>query len=354
MSGSGTTYKAAVIGVGKKDRPCDAGGYKMGYSHGKAYVDSGRCEIVACADIVQENADVFAATFNVPNTYLDYREMIEKEALDIVSICVWPHLHGQMTVDCAEAGVKAVHCEKPMALTWGESRKMAAICEAKGTRLTFNHQRRFGKPFRQARDLVQAGEIGELVRLESGAGCIYDTGTHVIDGMGMLNGEAEAEWVIGQVDVSQGAKIFGVPAETHGLYAWKYANGVHGIYGVGEPGKAFGLWMRAVGTEGVIELGQFGKQTLRIRRCSAPDWEVIDTQGENLHGPGYFVRAIHDVVRALDDGSESELCARNALKTTEIIFASYESSRRRGLVRLPLEIEDNPLVAMLESGTFRL
>jgi len=55
-------------------------------------------------------------------------------------------------------------------------------------------------------------------------------------------------------------------------------------------------------------------------------------------------------VDALLTHREPELSARRALNATEIIFACYESSRRRALVILPLDIEDNPLVEMIKSG----
>jgi hypothetical protein len=60
--------------------------------------------------------------------------------------------------------------------------------------------------------------------------------------------------------------------------------------------------------------------------------------------------AILDLVDALKTGREPQLSARKALQATELIFATYESSRRRGRVDLPLEIEDSPFLSMLESG----
>jgi predicted dehydrogenase len=80
------------------------------------------------------------------------------------------------------------------------------------------------------------------------------------------------------------------------------------------------------------------------------DWEVVDTGGETLHGPGFYERAIAEVIDALRSGRESDLSARRALNATEIIFAIYESSRRRGRVDLPLTIADNPLAAMVDAG----
>ena len=59
---------------------------------------------------------------------------------------------------------------------------------------------------------------------------------------------------------------------------------------------------------------------------------------------------ILDSIDAFLDGREPELSSRKALMATELIFATYESARRRARVHLPLEIDDSPLLSMLESG----
>ena len=64
----------------------------------------------------------------------------------------------------------------------------------------------------------------------------------------------------------------------------------------------------------------------------------------------FIERAIADAVRGLETGEEPELSGRGALRSTEVIFAGWESARRRGRVDLPLDIEDNPLVAMVDAG----
>jgi pimeloyl-ACP methyl ester carboxylesterase len=57
-----------------------------------------------------------------------------------------------------------------------------------------------------------------------------------------------------------------------------------------------------------------------------------------------------DLIDALKTGREPELSGHRALQATELIFATYESSRRRARVELPLDIEDSPLLSMLNNG----
>jgi predicted dehydrogenase len=345
--------RVGVIGTGRKKERPDAQGFFMAYQHAAGYLAlPEQCELVACADIVRENAEAFAAANGIPESgiYLDYHTMLAEAKLDMVSICTWPHLHQPMVIAAALAGVRAIHCEKPMADTWAGARLMAQECARRGVQLTFNHMRRFGKPYTGARDLLKSGAIGDLVRVEVGCpGDVFDTGTHWIDMCGMYVGEQPAEWVIGQVDYRTERRIFGMHGETQALAQWHYASGIFGVLASGAGLGGVGVSHRLVGTSGVIEVGVPGGPLLRVRRDGA-GWEAIDTGNETLHGPGYHQRGIADAVDALLSGREPELSARRALNATEIIFAIYESSRRRARIDLPLTIADHPLVSMVEAG----
>jgi len=349
------TYRVGFIGTGKKPVKAGPQGYGMAHQHAAAYKALESCEIVACADISEENARAFQELFGVDRIYTDYREMLEKETLDIVSVCTWPALHEQMVVDASQSGVKAIHCEKPMADTWAGAKSMVEVCKANGTLLTFNHQRRFGIPFRQAKRLLDEGAIGALQRVEFSFGNLYDYGSHNFDMSNYFNDEHRAVWAIAQIDYRNQNLVFGAHNENQAFALWQYENGV---YGMASTGKGTGLIKchnRLVGSEGVIEVGAVGDgdekpPVLRYRRPGDAEWQVVDCGNEGVHGPGYIERAIADVVRALGDGQPSELNGENALKATEIIFACWESARRRGRVDLPLDIEDNPLEEMVRSG----
>jgi hypothetical protein len=68
----------------------------------------------------------------------------------------------------------------------------------------------------------------------------------------------------------------------------------------------------------------------------------------------YTERAIAEVVGALEASRPPEIGGRAALRSTELIFASWESARRRARIDLPLDIDDNPLESMVESGELTL
>lgn len=125
-------YRVGIIGCGRPRGQEGSTGYGMSHSHAEGYEASPDAEIVALADINLDNARAFQSEHGGDQLYADYHEMLADANLDIVSICTWPHLHAKMVIAACEAGVKAVHCEKPMAPTWGEARRMGEAAEACG------------------------------------------------------------------------------------------------------------------------------------------------------------------------------------------------------------------------------
>src|SRR5207247_11376975 len=142
---------------------------------------SGQITVVGLAVINHDSARAFQAEHGGERIYANYQEMLAREQLDIVSICTWPHHHAPMVIAAAEAGVKAIHCEKPMAPSYAEALRMVDTCQAHGTQLTINHQRRFAAPFHAARDILRSGTIGQLQRLEGPCANLCDWGTHWVD-----------------------------------------------------------------------------------------------------------------------------------------------------------------------------
>jgi UDP-N-acetylglucosamine 3-dehydrogenase len=340
-----TKFRVGIIGCGKPWRSDGATGFGMSHRHVEAYQSTGDTELIALSDIVEENAKAFQERHGGERIYTDYQEMLAKEQLDIVSVCTWPHLHAPMVIACAEAGVKAVHCEKPMATTYGDAKAMVEACDKSGTQLTFNHQRRFNLPFRKAKEIIDGGEIGELLRLEATCGNLYDWGTHWFDMLFMLNNETPAEWVIGQIDLRDSKPVFGAMVEGQGISHFKFQNGVRGllITGFEAPQTAS---VRAVGSEGILEIAVPNGPQLRILGGGRGSWEEIET-GDTIHSNDAYPRLARDLVDSLREGREPELSGRRALQATELIFATWESSRRRARVELPLDVMDSALLALL-------
>ncbi len=344
-------YRVGIIGCGRPRKTEGATGFGMAHRHAMGYAASPHTEIVALADISLDNARAFQERHGGDMLYEDYRQMIAEEDLDIVSVCVWPHLHAEMVLTAAEAGLQAIHCEKPIAPTFGEARRMVATCERNRVQLTFNHQRRFASPFRTARTLLKEGAIGALQSIEGRCPDMNDWGSHWFDMMHFYNDETPAEWVLGQIDTTQIREIFGMAHETQGISHIRFQNGVDGLLITSiEPSASPAN--RLLGSEGVIEVGVSQETPIRMCTAQTVGWQNVDPNG-SIHDLDAVQKGIVDLVEALRDKREPELSGQRALRAAELTFATYESSRRRGRVRLPLEIDDSPLLALLNSATHR-
>ena len=334
-----TTYKAGLIGCGGRGR-----------AHAEGYQAADNVAIAACADPIEATRESFAQDFAVANIYDDYRAMLDGEDLDLVSVCTWTGQHRTMVEDAARSGIKAIHCEKPMATTWGDAKALYQACVDNDIMITFCHQRRFGPTFVKAKQLLDDGTIGDLQRLEGTCSNLFDWGTHWFDMFFFYNGDVPAEWVIGQIAVEAESQVFGVPLETSGLSWIRWRNGVEGLLATG--GAALqGPRNRLVGSEGVIEVGGPDRAPIRILRQGAEWQDIEEADLADIVPPGGdTVLSVLDLVACLQSGDEPRLSGRKALQATELIFATYESSRRRGRVQLPLDCDDSALLTMLEDG----
>jgi UDP-N-acetylglucosamine 3-dehydrogenase len=341
-------YRVGIIGCGRPWKSEGATGFGMSHWHAEGYKASPDAQIVALADINLENARAFQELHGGEHLYADYREMLVQEQLDIVSICTWPHLHAEMVTAAAEAGVKAIHSEKPMAPTYGEAQHMVAICEAHGVQLTFNHQRRFGPQFREAREILRSGAIGQLQRMEGTCPNLCDWGTHWFDMLFFYNDETPVDWLIGQIDVREGKSFFGLMHEGQGLSYFRFQNDVFGLMITGH-GAEGTYGNKLIGSEGTIEVRTSREMPLRIWSTGENNWQpvAVDTVRSDLT---WVEDGVLDLIDALKADREPELAGRRALRATELIFATYESSRRRGRVELPLMVEDSPLLDMLSAS----
>jgi len=171
------------------------------YAHIPGYKELGdEVELVACADVNVERARQVAATYGIARAYEEYREMLEREELDAVSICTPNKFHAPATIAALEAGCHVL-CEKPPALSVAEARAMVEAAARAGKVLTFGLHYRFTTEVQAAKRAIDGGEIGHVyaARVDAirrrgipgwgvftnkelqGGGPVIDIGVHMLD-----------------------------------------------------------------------------------------------------------------------------------------------------------------------------
>jgi predicted dehydrogenase len=173
----------------------------MGRTHARGYIACPDAELAAVCDIDPTRLEERSLELGVKKAYLRYREMFEKEHLDAVSVAVPNDLHCPITCDALNAGLHVL-CEKPMARTAREARKMCDVAKRRKRRLMIHFNYRWSPQARVLKDFVDAGELGQIYyartrwlrsrgfpglgtwftdRKRSGGGPLIDLGVHRID-----------------------------------------------------------------------------------------------------------------------------------------------------------------------------
>ncbi len=96
------------------------------------------------------------------NAYREIDDLLADPKVDLIDNCLPPHLHAETTVRALRAG-KHVFCEKPLALTTADCKRMVRVAEQTGRQLLVGHVLPFFPEYRQARKIIDSGKYGKLL-----------------------------------------------------------------------------------------------------------------------------------------------------------------------------------------------
>lgn len=192
--------KVGVIGIGT-----------MGQHHARVYSSPELgCELVAVADVNLGKAREIGNKYGV-KTYTNYKDLINKEEVEAVSIVVPTLMHKKVALDFIKAGT---HCliEKPIAANLEDAREMIKEAERNNVKLAVGHIERFNPAVTKLKEIIDEGILGELIIISTrrvgpfvsrikDVGIIVDSATHDID---------VARYLIGKEPVKVFAKSGGV------------------------------------------------------------------------------------------------------------------------------------------------
>ncbi len=148
--------KVAIIGTGSIAR-----------SHIEAYQSfSERCDIVALCDIYPEKAEAYKEQYHISaQVYEDYKELLQDQQIDLVSVCTPPYTHAFIAIDSLMAG-KNVLVEKPMASSLEECDQMIEAARESGRILSIVAQNRFRSDMAKLKQVLDSGLAGPIVHAQ--------------------------------------------------------------------------------------------------------------------------------------------------------------------------------------------
>lgn len=263
-------------------------------------------------------------------------ELLADAEVTAVYVATEHHRHCEDVVAAAEAG-KHVLCEKPMANSVADCRRMIEACEANGVALQIAYYRRYYPKLIRMKELLDAGAIGQpvnvqvhfgnrvpleqvtprnwrLIAAQSGGGALVDTGSHRLDLLCWMLGEPERVAAFAE---TQELPVTATDLETLLI---RMANGVH--VGTSHSYRAstedrFDIF----GTHGLLSATSVDGASLRLVTDGDEErWEL--PRHTNVHFP-----LIDDFARRLDAGEPSLYTGEDGLQASRIIEAAYESAR---------------------------
>ncbi len=332
------TYRAGIIGLGFIGGGDQVSGDRLGQqvvalegTHREALSNHPRVQLVAGSSRDAGRRERFAQR-TAARSYGDWREMLAAEQLDLVSVASFAPSHAELVVACAESGVRAIFCEKPIATRLTDAERMIAACQAVGSLLVINHNRRFHPHFRQLAVKIVAGELGELtgVWLQWGSGRLGNVGTHFIDAAMMLTGR-QVRAVSATLDPTCRPDCRGPEFCDPGGWAVLRFDGnlMAHVHAPDNP----------TGPAEVIVQGTRGRACIGGGIAEVEIWQGVRDvlPSSPAHAGNPMDQAVREIVAWLDARTPVCCSAEESLRTLEVIIACHAShARQAAWVKLPL------------------
>jgi len=327
-------YRVALVG----------GAGTWGQHYLRAYVEHPECEIVALVDRAVDRARAFADQFGVETVLADIDELFALEVPDVVSAILPVGIAPNVVIACAEAGVKAVSCEKPIATQLSIADEMVRVCREKGVPFGCGTAYWEVPHLIQTAEWVRQGNIGELTGAAipgglpvevSGGGCVQLTMMRLLTGM-------EVEWVEGWVLDPVGR--YNNPDATAPHEIDRPAYGRLGLTGgivceIPAPGEEhISCRVSLTGTNGQVWAN--GPKPVLIQGIGALSSPVQPSFfAEESDASVFTIPVVDRLLRAIENGGEAPCSGHDYRQALEIAIA-LNLSAEQGHKRIELPLKD--------------
>lgn len=324
--------------------------------------------LVAVSDTNEEKARRMAEKTGA-DWYVDYREMLKREDIDIVNILTPSGMHAEMAIEAARAG-KHVIVEKPMDITLEKAKMMIQECRQAGVKLAVISQHRFDPSTVRVKADVEAGKFGDMVLGQAavnwyrtqgyydsgdwrgtwdldGGGALMNQSIHTIDLLQYLMGPVESiqaytatlaherieveDVAVASIRFKNGAlgTITGTTSAYPGLSARLEVFGTHGT-AVIDNDQLTHQYLRAADEQGAMygggEAVNLAAQESAVDGIGAADPAAINGYAHRLQ--------ILDMMDAIREDREPLVNGEEGLKPLEIILAIYKSAQTRATITI--------------------
>ncbi len=322
-------------------------------------------ELIAAASPTREHVEKFAADFEIPNVYTDYRAMLERDDLDLIIVGAPNDLHCEMVCNAAQAG-KHIVVEKPFCLNLAEADRMIDTCAKNRIKLMYAEELCFTPKYVRLKQLADEGALGDLILVKqserhdgphaphfwdvkrSGGGVMMDMGCHAIEFF---------RWIVGR-----GVKVQSIYADmgtyVHGdktrgddntIFILKFENGVTAMAEeswvkkggmddraeiIGSKGNAFANLLQG---NAILTYSDSGYGYAVEKGGATQGWSFTIYEEAWNYG---FPQEMQHFVNCVRDDSTPEVTGEDGKAVLEIIFAAYASAASGRTIELPYASDD--------------
>jgi predicted dehydrogenase len=352
-----TIYRAAIIGLGDIGTSGELLGTANGHlrtiygrlSHAGALHDHPRVALVAGSSRDHRRRARFQKRWAVENVYADWRELLDREQIDILCVSTNTPSHAEIVIQAAQSGVMAIFAEKPMATCLSDADAMVKACEDHGVELAINHTRRWDPTYQRVRELIKNGAIGQLSHIDCqwASGRLACLGTHFFDIIAWV-ADATVKSVIGVLDDSNTPDPGGPEYRDPGGYGViLFDNGVKAFIDASE-NLRLPSSLRFTGDQGEILIANEGGRTelWTLDEAGFGDGGMAMRQFPIAPRTQYpMLAAVDEIVQVLDGTLEhGRSLGRDGIAALEIVIGFHVSSRQNSQpAKLPLADSDRTL-----------
>jgi predicted dehydrogenase len=351
--------------------------------HGLAYraiplqygLPAGTVNIVGIADVNAKAAETAASELDCKFWTTDYQELLQRQDVNVIDVCVPNVLHEEIILNAAAAG-KHIFCEKPLAMNVEQGKRILAAVEAAGVKHQLNFNFRFYPAINRARQLIDDGFLGRVFSFRAcfyrssyinpdkplswrlskeiaGSGALFDLGSHILDLVYYLLGDfgsvqATMDTLIKERPIAAGSSEKGpVDVDDIVLMQTRMADNTLGSVEISRMGTGAtnDMKIEIFGEKGAVRFssddpswlevfdvhdsdqptgGMSGFRKLqtvgRFEGHKAPDWSMA---------PGFvstFVESQYKFLKAVSDGTQPAITFKDGLHIQQVMQAAMLSS----------------------------
>jgi UDP-N-acetyl-2-amino-2-deoxyglucuronate dehydrogenase len=307
-------------------------------------------KLLAVCDVIQDKADSLAREFSA-KAYYSISELLKMETgVDIISVCTPNGLHAEHSIQSMQAG-KHVLCEKPMAISSTDAKKMIQVAQETARKLYIVKQNRFNPPVVFVKQLLEDNKLGNIFSFQ--LNCFWNRppsyyqndwrGTMELDG-GILFTQFShfidlLYWLLGELETAKGFRSNYlhkglIDFEDTGVVILRMKNGAVGTinYTINSHQKNMEGSLTLFGGKGSVKIGgQYLNELEYFCVEGEAQPELPKSRASNEYGFYQGSMSNHDkvyemLIRAIDDPSFSFITMEETLKTIEIIEKIYKES----------------------------